>query len=192
MAQEGGGPLGGDYYTKRRPDTAYMLQMEEENKRLRSEILKKNGVLLDTDTAYKKMIALLENNEELAKEQVDLIKLQRPLGKTSDMSFTLPVGSKLIHINFISGNMDEASILPANTNLDFPFSKLYTLVIANDGPATIVYSTNEPKNSFKANAKLLPNESYEEHFNFPTFETLNIALEGGSTSPASVRIRGLA
>ena len=185
-------PLEGDFYTKRIPDTAYIIGMAEENGRLKSEINKKNEALLDSSTAYKKMIELLDKNEKALEEQVDLLKLQRPLGKTFDMSMTIPLNSQIVHIDFLAGMKNATSTLPPNTNLDFPFSKLYTLVIANDGPSTIVYGTNEPKNSAKATARLLPNESYEEHFNFPTFETLNIALEAGSVGPASVRIRGLA
>ena len=170
-----------------------MIELEENNKRLRSEMLKKDGALLDASTAYKEMIRLLESDKKLLEEQIELTKLQRPTGRTANMSLTLPVGSKLAHIDFISGLKGNMSVLPTGSNLEFPFGKLYSLKITNYGPATVVYSTNEPRNSSEADIPILANETEDlGMWPFPTFETLNIALAAGSTDLAQVRIRGLA
>jgi len=192
----GSQPLEKNYrHSSRQPDPAYTLSEMRDVSRLQSEIDKKDAVLLDTNTAYKKMIELLNINKDMLQEQIDLMKLQRPMGKMFDMSMTLSTGTaaRLVHIDFIAGNNNNMSVLPPNTNLDFPFNKLYSLTITNDGPANIVYSLNVPRGSSQATARLFPNETDElGPFSFPTFETLNVALEGGSTSAASVRIRGLA
>lgn len=183
----------GNVYTKRQPDLAYTMQLIEQNKRLRSQIDKNNGVLIDTETAYKRMIELLKANEELTQEQLDLMRLQRPTGKLANITITLPIGStaRLVHLDFIGGS--KMSVLPPNSNIAFPFSKLYTLTVTNDGPGTIVYSPNESRNSNSASAVLYANESDDlGRYPYPTFETLNLALETGSAQPATVRIRGLA
>lgn len=179
--------------TKRYPDTAYMLQQAEANKRLTSQIDKSNGALREVTDVNKLVLTMLEKNTDLLKEQLELSKLQRPQGKTYEMALTLAVGSKLAHIDFIAGNKNNMSIVPAGANIEFPFAKLYSLTITNDGPATIVYSTNKARGSNEADSRLFANETKDlGTWPFPTFETLNVALESGSTTAASLRITGLA
>lgn len=189
MAQESDMGLEGQPYTSKIPDPAYLRALHDFDYNTR----RFNTVVTTFAQVTKEMLKLLKETADATKEANELAKLQRPRGKVYPIDLTLPNGStaRLAHIDFIDGDKD--SILPADTNLNYPFSKLYWINITNDGPGTIFYATNEAKSSIQGFTRLLANESDSlGPFPFPTFETMNVVLENGSTVSAKVRIRTLA
>jgi hypothetical protein len=169
------------------PDYIIGLQTIDKSTRQFSKAVETNNEL------FRQMVELLKKTSEAIEELNHIAKLQRPRGKVYPIDLTLPSGSsaRLVHIDFVTGNRD--SILPTGTNIDYPGAKLYWAQITNDGPGTILYATNESKNSGKGYAKLLANESDPLGiFPLPWLETMNIVLENGSAVEAKVRIRTLA
>jgi len=140
-----------------------------------------------------RQISVMTTTEELLKELIGLTKLQRPRGRTSAFRFTISAGAnaRLVHIDFLTGTKDSRNI-PANAVTHFPFEKLYSITITNEGPDSILYSLNADKSSGEVTGKLGANESTPPYnYQFPTFETVNIALESGSAVGATVHINGL-
>ena len=181
--------LEGQPYTAKLPDPAYLKALHDFDYNTR----RFNTVVTTFAQVTKEMLKLLKETADATREANELSKLQRPRGKIYPIDLTLPNGSsaRLVHIDFLTG--DKNSALPAGTNLNYPYSKLYWILITNDGPGTIFYATNEAKNSIQGYTKLLANESDPlGPFPFPTFETMNVVLENGSSVNARVRIRTLA
>lgn len=179
----------GQPYTAKIPDPAYLRALHDFDYNTR----RFNTVVQTFSSVSKEMLKLLKETADAVRETNELAKLQRPRGKVYPIDLTLPSGSsaRLVHIDFLTGDKD--SILPSDVNLNYPYSKLYWISITNDGPGTIFYATNESKNSMQGFTRLLANESDPlGPFPFPTFETMNVVLENGSSVQAKVRIRTLA
>lgn len=189
MEQGQGMGLEGQPYTAKIPDPAYLHALHDFDYNTR----RFNTVMKTFTDISTEMVKLLKRVADATEEQNELLKLQRPRGKVYPINLTMPISpnAKLVHIDFITGDKD--SILPPNTNLNYPYAKLYWINITNDGPGTIFYATNEAKNSVQGYTKLLASESDPlGPYLFPTFETMNIVLENAAVSGASVRIRTLA
>jgi len=140
------------------------------------------------------IIALLDENYKAINRLNMLTDLQRPKGFTYPMTITLVPGgtSRLVHIDFEEGDRRNTTNVPTGSNLYYPFARLYSLRITNDGPAGIFFSTNSSVSQTEAQYKLNANESWEDSRNFPTYFSVNVVLEPGAISNATVRIIGLA
>jgi hypothetical protein len=140
------------------------------------------------------IIALLDENYKAINRLNMLTELQRPKGLTYPITITLEPGatSRLVHIDFEKGDRRNTTRnVPIGSNIYYPFAKLYSLKITNDGPATIYFSTNGNQSQTEAQSKLNANESWEDSRNFPTYFSINVVLGPGSVSNAVVRIIGL-
>jgi len=141
------------------------------------------------------IIGLLDENYKALNRLNMLTELQRPKGFTYPMTITLVPGgtSRLVHIDFEQGDRNNVTRnVPVGSNIYYPFARLYSLRITNDGPAVIFFSTNTSASQTEAQYKLNANESWEDSRNFPTYYSINVVLEAGSVSNATVRIIGLA
>ena len=140
------------------------------------------------------IIGLLDENYKAITRLNNLTELQRPKGLTYPMTITLEPGatSRLIHIDFEQGDRKNTRNVPDGSNLYYPFARLFSLKITNDGPAAIFFSTNTSSSQTEAQYKLNANESWDDNQKFPTYYSINVVLESGATSNATVRIIGLA
>ena len=177
------------YHTKRVPDPTYMSELVDYNnntKKFNESI--SNNILLQ-----RRQISIMSGVEALLKELINLTKLQRPRGKPAAFRFTITAGAnaRLVHLDFITGTKDSRNI-PAGASTSFSFEKLYSITITNEGPDAVLYSLNVDKSSGEVIGRLGANESTPQYnYQFPTFETVNIALDSGATTGATIQINGL-
>jgi hypothetical protein len=142
------------------------------------------------------IIALLDENYKAINRLNNLTELQRPKGLTYPMTITLTPTNQLVRIDFEHGDAHKYSSgsrnVPAGSGIYYPFAKLYSLKITNDGPAAIFFSTNASASQTEAQYKLNANEAWEDSRNFPTYFSINVVIESGALGNATVRIIGLA
>lgn len=124
-------------------------QVERERRSLlQDKELNEKNMILDTLLELKHInIILIKQNKEIIRH---LSKISSgPEGNVHFMYFRNyePRGSpnySKIFIDFIRGDKDRRSIIPAHMENDitYPYSKVFMLKITNDGPADIEFRTN--------------------------------------------------
>lgn len=136
--------------------------------------------------------ALLDEQSKLLRRQIYLQELQIPKGITYPMSFTIAyTAGSMVHLNFVTGEKDQRGIA-ATSPLAYPYAKLFSLIIYNDGTGDIAVTTNVAQNSSDASAIVKSGTNITIEFSYPVIESLNISLAPTSTSNAVVRLIGLA
>lgn len=173
--------------TKRPPSPEYMSELVQYNNNTRDF----NSSMQRNMAMQNGQIEIMKKIQSLLEEDIALTKLQRPRGKTSAFRFTVTPTSKLVHLDFITGDRDSTNI-PDNSVAKFSFEKLYSISITNEGPDSILYSLNVDKSSGDVNGRLAANQTSPAYdYQFPTFETANVSLAPSSVSGATISINGL-
>lgn len=176
-------------HTQRLPDPTYMSELVQYNQNTKNF----NSTMERSIFLQERQIGVMTHTEDLLKELISLTKLQRPRGRTAAFRFSINAGAtaRLVHIDFITGMRDTVN-LPAGAITNFSMEKLYSITITNEGPDAILYSTNVDKSSGEVAGRLGANESTPNFtYTFPTFETVNIALDSNATVGATIHINGL-
>jgi hypothetical protein len=153
---------------------------------------KDNTVLVNEQIkASVAIIALLDEQSKPMKQLYDLEKLKIPDGRTHAMSLILTyTRHRMVHLDFVKGEIESRGI-PSGSNISYSYTKLFTLIIYNDGPADIVFSTNRSTNSTDATSTVESGTSTTIDFDYAVLENLNISLATTASSNAAVRLIGL-
>jgi hypothetical protein len=185
--------LEGNQYGKTFPSKDYIAFLKDRENKLMDTQRKFDTTMSNALEIQRRQIVLLDETAEAVTKLYDLTTLMKPKGKTYPFTIVLPAGptARLVHLDFLTGTKNSDNI-PATSLVRFPHASMYSITITNDGPDGIFFDLNEPRSSNLAVVKLAANESTSYSYQFPTFETMNIALEVGATNGATVRIFGLA
>lgn len=112
------------------------------------------------------------------KEIKQLMEFQVPIGQMKAFTLTYSTAG-FTHIEFTDSQFTFG--VPTGQVVNEPQRKLYVLKILNDGPATIQFSANVPRNDRSAEITLKSGETDESlNFKYPIIWSLNIATIPGS------------
>ena len=144
----------------------------------------------DEPSPFKYFIALSDEHSKHLNRICELEDEKRRKGQTYSVNLTLAASdllSRIVYIDLVRGNNKNASKnLPVDAVADFPYTKVFQVIIKNKTGADIVYGINRGPNMVTLNNSLAA--STEKTFDslFPVFENISLARASTAGSNAAV------
>lgn len=130
--------------------------------------------------------ALMDDTVHLLKNIQDLLVLQRGKGQAYTSVITLTGGGATSRIDFVSDAKDEN--IPNNTVINRPFERAYSIIIRNEGPADVYYSTNTEESNMDATNPLHADETQPISYIYPVIRRINLRAMTTGGATATIRL----